>query len=98
MSQENIPAPTVEQRVQVLRELRKLLREASVLHVELEEEEKANEIRETPVWTAQEALNAKLREINEYIRPNGVHGGQNIGLFARYIDDSSYECYGLIAD
>ncbi len=84
----------VQQRIPILRHLDSLLSEATVLRIERDKEEKAIRQRSTPIWDAQDALEAKMKELREYLSL----GGQPTGWRAREICRSSFVsmlCPGL---
>lgn len=87
------------QRVTILRHLDRALHELSLLRYARDKEDKANVSRSQPDWEADERFQAKLKEIKEYLHPKGKNGGSwQTGLFPKYIDDTSFECYALISD
>ncbi len=86
---------TIEDRIEVLRHLSQLLREATILRIERDKQERLNQRRKSPDWSAHEALSAKMREINDYLMPDG-HSLP--GLHAKYCADPAFECYVLVVD
>ena len=93
------PAQEVQQRVAILRHLERLLREATILRMERDKEERANHRRSETIWTAHEALEAKMKELDEYLQPQGESGGSwPTGLHAKYTNDPSFQCYVLVSD
>lgn len=79
-----------EDKTEARKHLSQLLTEATKLRIDRDWEERANRRRSAPLWTAHENHEAKIQEIKAYLR--------GTGLFVKYCNDPSFECYVLVAD